>query len=313
MIPNLRPEAREKVEAGSPPKGTWLGRIVVGLMVVFVLLPIVWLAYSSFIPKEALFKPDVTIPVGFTFQNYLELPFKELIRPLLLSLLLSSIVAGLQVLIALPAAFAIRAGTNVLPLYLFLLSVPAELLLVPLYGLLKDLNLLNNPLALVLPFLASPFTVFLLYGGVVKLPWAYVEAAKLDGATNLQILTKVIAPLLRPEMTAASVLAFAAHWNLVLYPKIVLNDKGSPVGKLCDAELWFSDGVLNGLRLTGFAIWERRGTPRNVTFPARQYSVNGERRSYALLRPVSDVAAQERVRELILKAYEEQLALADRA
>jgi multiple sugar transport system permease protein len=271
MIPNLKPEAREKVQAGAPPKGTWFGRIVVGLMVVFVLLPIVWLAYSSFIPKEALFKPDVTIPVGFTFQNYLELPFKELIRPLLLSLLLSSIVAGLQVLIALPAAFAIRAGTNVLPLYLFLLSVPAELLLVPLYGLLKDLNLLNNPLALVLPFLASPFTVFLLYGGVVKLPWAYVEAAKLDGATNLQILVKVIAPLLRPEMTAASVLAFAAHWNLVLYPKIVLNDKNWATVQVALTELLQKDpnnwGALGAAAmltslpiLVLYALFERRVT-----------------------------------------------------
>jgi multiple sugar transport system permease protein len=271
MIPILKPEAREKVQAGAPPKGTWIGRIVVGLMVVFVVLPIVWLAYSSFIPKEALFKPDVTIPVGFTLQNYLELPFKELIRPLLLSLLLSSIVAGLQVLIALPAAFAIRAGTNVLPLYLFLLSVPAELLLVPLYGLLKDLNLLNNPLALVLPFLASPFTVFLLYGGVVKLPWAYIEAAKLDGATNLQILSRVIAPLLRPEMTAASVLAFAAHWNLVLYPKIVLNDKNWATVQVALTELLQKDpnnwGALGAAAmltslpiLVLYALFERRVT-----------------------------------------------------
>jgi multiple sugar transport system permease protein len=271
MIPNLKPETREKVQAGAPPKGTWAGRIIVGLMVVFVLLPIIWLAYSSFIPKEALFKPDTTIPVGFTFRNYLELPFKELIRPLLLSLLLSSTVAGLQVLIALPAAFAIRAGTNVLPLYLFLLSVPAELLLVPLYGLLKDLSLLNNPLAMVLPFLASPFTVFLLYGGVVKLPWAYVEAAKLDGATNLQILIKVIAPLLRPEMTAASVLAFAAHWNLVLYPRIVLNDRNWATVQVALTELLQKDpnnwgelgaaAMLTSLPiLVLYALFERRVT-----------------------------------------------------
>ena len=53
-------------------------------------------------------------------------------------------------------------------------------------------------------------------------------------------------------------------------------------------------------------IWERRGRPgRNVTFPARQYSVNGERRSFALLRAVSDPAAQDRVRDLVLEAYTE--------
>jgi hypothetical protein len=88
--------------------------------------------------------------------------------------------------------------------------------------------------------------------------------------------------------------------------KIVLNERGSTPGKLAEAELHFNDGVLAGLKLIGFAIWERRaGGGRNVTFPARQYAVNGERRSFALLRPISDPAAQERVRDLILDAYAE--------
>ena len=73
--------------------------------------------------------------------------------------------------------------------------------------------------------------------------------------------------------------------------KITPNDKGNPPGKLADAELHFTDGPLEGLKLIGFAIWERRGGGRNVTFPARQYSVNGERRSFALLRPIGDGAA----------------------
>ena len=88
--------------------------------------------------------------------------------------------------------------------------------------------------------------------------------------------------------------------------KITPNDKGNPPGKLADAELHFTDGELDGLKLIGFSIWERRGGGgRNVTFPARQYSVNGDRRSFALLRPVADAAAQERVRELVLQAYVE--------
>ena len=88
--------------------------------------------------------------------------------------------------------------------------------------------------------------------------------------------------------------------------KIVPNDKGTPPGKLADAELHFTDGVLDGLKLIGFAVWERRsGSGRNVTFPARQYVVTGDRRSFALLRPVADAAAQERVRELVLEAYAE--------
>jgi hypothetical protein len=88
--------------------------------------------------------------------------------------------------------------------------------------------------------------------------------------------------------------------------KIVVNDKGNPPGKLADAELHFADGPLAGLKLIGFAIWERRsGAGRNVTFPARQYSVNGERRSFALLRPIMETTAQEAVRDVILAAYAE--------
>jgi hypothetical protein len=88
--------------------------------------------------------------------------------------------------------------------------------------------------------------------------------------------------------------------------KIVVNDRGNPPGKLADAELHFGDGPLAGLKLIGFSIWERRsGAGRNVTFPARQYAVNGERRSFALLRPIADVTAQDGVRDAILEAYAE--------
>jgi hypothetical protein len=91
--------------------------------------------------------------------------------------------------------------------------------------------------------------------------------------------------------------------------KIVPNDKGNPPGKLADAELHFTQGPLEGLKLIGFGIWERKtGNGRNVTFPARQYSVNGERRSFSLLRPVADTTAQDRIRDLILGAYAEHEA-----
>ena len=89
--------------------------------------------------------------------------------------------------------------------------------------------------------------------------------------------------------------------------KITPNERGNPPGKLADAELHFSDGPLEGLKLIGFGIWERRGGGggRNVTFPARQYNVNGERRSFSLLRPVADTTAQGKLRELILDAFAE--------
>jgi hypothetical protein len=89
--------------------------------------------------------------------------------------------------------------------------------------------------------------------------------------------------------------------------KITPNDKGNPPGKLADAEVHFNEGPLEGLKLIGFSIWERRGGSggRNVTFPARSYSINGERRNFALLRPIVDSTSQNKLREFILVAYQE--------
>ena len=95
--------------------------------------------------------------------------------------------------------------------------------------------------------------------------------------------------------------------------KITPNDKGGgPAGKLADAELHFAEGPLEGLKLIGFTVWERRNggnsgsnAGRNVTFPARSYAINGERRSFSLLRPITDTTAQNKLRELILEAFQE--------
>ena len=101
----------------------------------------------------------------------------------------------------------------------------------------------------------------------------------------------------------------------VVSVRIIPNTEGKPPGKLADAEVIFEAeaGPLSGMKLVGFAIWERRsGSGRNVTFPARQYSVNGERRSFALLRPMNgDVSAQEAVRDLILEAFSASEAQTD--
>jgi hypothetical protein len=105
---------------------------------------------------------------------------------------------------------------------------------------------------------------------------------------------------------APTLIKEASNGETSMVIRITPNDKGNPPGKLADAELHFTEGALQGLKLIGFAIWERRNGPgRNVTFPARNYAVNGERRSFALLRPEGDTGAQERVRDLILQAYDE--------
>ena len=89
--------------------------------------------------------------------------------------------------------------------------------------------------------------------------------------------------------------------------KILRNDRSTPVGKLADAEIHFIGGDLAGLKLVGFAVWERRDGPgRNVTFPARPFIVHGDKRNFALLRAIDDPSAQNHVRELVLQAYAAQ-------
>lgn len=90
---------------------------------------------------------------------------------------------------------------------------------------------------------------------------------------------------------------------MTTFVKIIRNGHMAP-GKLADAELHFTGGELDGLKLIGFAIWARRdGTSRSVTLPARQFVTHGQRRSFSLLRAIDDPAAQDRVREFVLQAY----------
>ena len=84
-------------------------------------------------------------------------------------------------------------------------------------------------------------------------------------------------------------------------------EPSGPIGKLADAELHFTDGPLAGLKLIGFGVWERGDHVRRVTLPARQYSVNGERRSFSLLRPAADGVSTESLREAILDAYDREV------
>lgn len=86
--------------------------------------------------------------------------------------------------------------------------------------------------------------------------------------------------------------------------KILRTERPTHAGKLADAEIHFAGGELDGLKLIGFAVWQRRnGNGQIVTFPARPFTVHGERRNFALIRAIDDPNAQDRLRELVLQAY----------
>jgi multiple sugar transport system permease protein len=195
-------------------------RIVTTLFALFVALPIAWLAYAAFLPAEALIAANLAT-FGFSLENFAQLGDAGVWRALAVSLAASSLVVLAQLTFGLGAAYAIRNGLRMLALVMVLLALPTELLLVPLYRQLQQMLLLDTFAALVLPFLASPLVIFLLLQALRRVPWEVVEAARLDGAGELTILHRVIAPILRPELLATGVLSFAAHWNLVLYPRII--------------------------------------------------------------------------------------------
>ena len=200
-----------------------LMRVVALLFAAFVTLPLAWLVYAAFIPAEALVRANIAT-LGFSLENFAALRGSGLWRAMGVSITTSSLVVLGQLAFGLGAAYAIRNGAPLLAAVMVLLALPTELLLVPLYRLLQGFGMIDTIWALVVPFLASPLVIFLLLQAVRRIPWEVVEAARLDGAGELTILGRVIAPILRPELIAAGVLAFAAHWNLVLYPRVMTGE-----------------------------------------------------------------------------------------
>jgi multiple sugar transport system permease protein len=198
-------------------------RFLTALFCLFVALPILWLVYAAFLPAEALLQANLAT-FGFTLDNFAALAGSGLWRSLAVSLAATGSVVLGQLAFGLGAAYAIRGGFRLLGLVMVLLALPTELLLIPLYRQLQLLGLLDTLAALILPFLASPLVIFLLLQALKRLPWEVIEAARLDGAGEAAIVWRVVAPMLRPELLATGVLAFAAHWNLVLYPRIMTTE-----------------------------------------------------------------------------------------
>jgi multiple sugar transport system permease protein len=198
-------------------------RLLALVFSVFVALPLLWLLYAAFLPAEALLQANLAT-FGVTLENFAALAPTGLWRSMGVSALATGCAVAGQLAVGLGAAYAVRNGLRVTAVILVLLALPTELLMVPLYRQLLVLGLVDTLMALVLPFLASPLVVFLLLQAMRRVPWEVVEAARLDGAGELAILARVVAPILRPELVATAVLAFAAHWNLVLYPRIMTSE-----------------------------------------------------------------------------------------
>jgi multiple sugar transport system permease protein len=198
---------------------------------VFLGFPLVWMLSTSFKPPREMVEIHPTlIPHNPTLDNYVQaFTEQELGRAALNSLQVSLASAVLTVLIALPAAYALarfktKLGTAALGWVLLSQLFPFVLLVIPLFLILRQVDLVNTHAGLILVYVvwALPFALWMLQGFVRNIPRELEEAAAVDGATRLQVLRRVVAPLLAPGVVATSLFAFISAWNEFFFALVLL-------------------------------------------------------------------------------------------
>lgn len=202
-----------------------------------ILTPMVWMLVSSLKSREdyfsGLFLPSGTGPFGIgwdklTLDNYRTLIEVGFARPLVNSTLYASMSSLLATVFCAAAGYALamyrfRGRRTVTAVVFGALVVPPTLLIAPTYGLLHDLGLLDTVPGLVAPSIVPAFGVFLFRQAVVQsVPRELIEAARIDGCSEVRIFFVIVFPLLRPMTGAFMLITFMAMWNNFLSPQIVL-------------------------------------------------------------------------------------------
>ncbi len=215
----MRPAAQD---GGRPRAPTWLFAVLAAYAV-WVLFPMVWVAYSSLKPDSDIFRHTFALPhLGdLRFDNYERAwrvaHFGEYFWN---SVLVTSSAVVLIVLLGAMAAYALArfyhpAGRFVFWLFLSGLMLPAQLAVVPLFFELRTLGLLNSRLGLVLVYTANglPFAIFILAGFFRSLPRALYEAAVIDGCSEFSAFWRVMLPLARPGLVTVAIFQFIGVWK----------------------------------------------------------------------------------------------------
>jgi len=236
--------------------------LVVGALL--TLTPLAWMVSASLMPTgEASSFPPPFLPRHVTFEHYIEL-FTRL--NLSRGFLNSAVVAVGSTLIAVLTngmagyAFAklrFRGRERVFQLLLAALVIPAQVGMLPLFLLLKSMGLVNTLWGVMIPGLASVFGIFLVRQYALAVPDDLLDAARLDGASELQIFWSVVMPVIRPILVTLAAFNFLSMWNDFLWPLIVLSDDSkftlpvalaSLVGEhVQDTELMMAGSVLTVL------------------------------------------------------------------
>jgi multiple sugar transport system permease protein len=198
-----------------------------------VLLPFIWMVVTSLKPQSEIFLSEIRWwPERLhVVENYAK-AFERapLIRFLLNGALVTVSIFALQALIALPAAYALAKlrfwGRDVVfALVLFCILIPPQAIAVPVFLLFHHIGILDTYAALIVPFTISAFGIFLMRQFFLTVPDDLIDAARMDGISELGIVWRVMLPTAVPALTAFGIFSIVAHWNDYFWPLIAVNSK----------------------------------------------------------------------------------------
>lgn len=224
---------------------------------VFILLPFVWMLVTSIKPPDEIFTATLRLWPRHVaaVDNYSRaLTSAPLLRFGLNGLIVCAGILVVQLLVAIPCAYALAKlrfpGRNVLfVLTLLALAIPVQVPALPLYIALANIGLLNTYVSMMVPFFLSVFAIFLLRQFFKGFPDDILQAARLDGMSELEIVWRIVVPSAWPAIAAFAVFSFVAHWNDLYWPLIVISDANlapPPLGMMffADAETGSNYGAL---------------------------------------------------------------------
>lgn len=205
--------------------------VALALAALVTLFPLAWMVSASLMaPGEASTYPPPFLPRAATLANYrLLLAEHGIVRQAANSLFISLLATGLSLLFNLTAGYAFAklrfAGRErVFRVMLGALVVPAQVTMMPLFLMLKEMGLVNTYAGALVPWLASVFGIYLVRQYALTIPTEILEAARMDGANELHVFGLVVLPLLKPIIVTLGVLTFLGSWNDFMWPLIVLTD-----------------------------------------------------------------------------------------
>jgi sn-glycerol 3-phosphate transport system permease protein len=213
-----------------------IARWVLNVSLVFVAMlwlgPYLWMVIGSFKTlQDLLLAPLSPIPSSFRFEAYAEV-FQAIPvgRYLLNTVAMSLLIAALQIALVLPAGYALAKLRFVGKRTAFLcviacLLIPAQVTFVPVFTMLAHVNLVNTMTGLVLPFGASALGTFMVRQALMSIPDELIEAARMDGASELTIIYRLLAPMLTPTLVSLFLLSFVFHWNDYFWPLVMTTDE----------------------------------------------------------------------------------------